>query len=61
MSLTDLIKKRKNIIIQEGKGIDLAIYIINEFKDRKYTFKGFRKKYSGINAEELPIYLSLSA
>ena len=53
MFLTDLIKRRKNIINQESKGVDLAIYLINEFKDRTFTFKGLRYKYFGIRGEEL--------
>lgn len=53
MFLTDLIKRRKNIVNQESKGIDLAIYLINEFKDRTFTFKGLKNKYFGIRGEEL--------
>lgn len=53
MFLTDLIKRRKNIINQESKGVDLAIYLINEFKDRTFTFKGLKNKYFGIRGEEL--------
>jgi len=53
MSLTDLIKRRKNIVNQESKGINLAIYLINEFKDRTFTFKGLKNKYFGIRGEEL--------
>lgn len=53
MFLTDLIKRRKNIINQESKGINLAIYLINEFKDRTFTFKGLKNKYFGIKGEEL--------
>ncbi|MCD6174373.1 MAG: hypothetical protein J7K65_01220 [Planctomycetes bacterium] len=53
MSLTDLIKRRKNIVYQKSEGLNLAIYSINEFKDRRFTFRGFKNKYSGINGEEL--------
>jgi len=53
MSLTDLIKRRKNIVNQESEGINLAIYLINEFKDRTFTFKGLKNKYFGIRGEEL--------
>jgi hypothetical protein len=53
MFLTDLIKRRKNIVNQESKGINLAIYLINEFKDRTFTFKGLENKYFGIKGEEL--------
>ena len=44
---------RKRIVNQESKGIDLAIYLINEFKDRTFTFKGLKNKYFGIKGEEL--------
>ena len=53
MFVADLIKRRKNIINQESKGINLAIYLINEFKDRTFTFKGLKNKYLGIRGEEL--------
>lgn len=53
MSLSDLLKRRRNIVFQESKGLDLAIYTINEFEDRRFTFRGFKKKYSGVNKEEL--------
>ena len=44
---------RKRIVNQESKGIDLAIYLINEFKDRTFTFKGLKNKYFGISGDEL--------
>jgi len=53
MFLTDLIKRRKNIINQESKGINLAIYLINEFKDRTFTFQGLKTKYFAVTGEEL--------
>jgi len=53
MSLTDLIKRRKNIVNQESEGINLTIYLVNEFKDRTFTFKGLKNKYFGIRGEEL--------
>ena len=53
MFLTDLIKRRKNIVNQESEGINLAIYLINEFKDRTFTFKGLKTKYFAITREEL--------
>ena len=53
MFLTDLIKRRRNIVNQESSGINLAIYLINEFKDRTFTFQGLKNKYFGIGAEEL--------
>ena len=53
MFLTDLIKRRKNIVNQESKGINLAISLINDFKDRTFTFQGLKNKYIGIRGEEL--------
>jgi hypothetical protein len=53
MFLTDLIKRRKNIVNRESKGINLAISLINEFKGRKFTFKGLKNKYFGIKGDEL--------
>ena len=53
MSLTDLIKRRKNVVLQESEGLNLAIYSINEFKDRRFAFRGFKKKYLGIDGDQL--------
>ena len=53
MFVADLITRRKNIINQESKGINLAIYLINEFKDRTFTFKGLKNKYFAVTGEEL--------
>ena len=53
MFLTDFIKRKTNIIHQDSEGVSLAIYSINEFKNRKFTFRGFKNKYSGIDGEEL--------
>ena len=53
MSLIDLVKGRKNIVCQESDGINLAIYLINEFKDRTFTFKGLKNKYLGLSGENL--------
>ena len=53
MFLMDLIKRRRNIVNQESKGINLAISLINDFKDRTFTFKGLKNKYFGIRGEEL--------
>ncbi len=52
-TVIDWLLGRKRIVNQESKGIDLAIYLINEFKDRTFTFKGLKKKYFGIRGEEL--------
>ena len=53
MFLIDFIKRRKKVVHQEGEGINLAIYLINEFKDRRFTFRGLKNKYSGIGGGEL--------
>ena len=53
MFLTDLIKRRRNVVNQESSGINLAIYLINEYKDRTFNFQGLKKKYFGIGSEEL--------
>jgi hypothetical protein len=53
MFLTDLIKGRKNIVNQESQEINLALCLIDEFKDRTFTFKGLKNKYFGISKEEL--------
>lgn len=52
-TVIDWLLGRKRIVNQESKGIDLAIYLINEFKDRTFTFKGLKNKYFGIRGEEL--------
>ena len=57
MFLIDVIKRRKYVVHKEGEGINLAIYLIDEFKDREFTFKGFRRKYSGVQGEDLPSLL----
>ena len=53
MFLTDFIKRKTNIVHQDSEGVNLAIYSINEFKNRNFTFRGFKNKYSGIDGEEL--------
>lgn len=53
MSLIDLIKRRKNTATIESEGINLAIYFINKFEDRTFTFKGLKNKYFGLNGENL--------
>jgi hypothetical protein len=53
VSLTDLIKRRKNIVLQESEGINLAIYIINKFQGRTFFLKGLRGKYFGLKSEAL--------
>ena len=53
MYLTDLIKRRKHIVYQESEGINLAIYFINKFEDRTFTFKGLKNEYFGLRGEDL--------
>jgi len=53
MSLTDLLKGRKDIACQESEGINLTIYLINQFHGRTFTFKGLKNRYSGLSAEKL--------
>ena len=53
MFLTDFIKRRKNVVHQENEGINLAVYLINELKGRRFTFRGLKNRYSGIDSEEL--------
>ena len=48
----DWLLGRKRIVNKESKGIDLAIHLINEFKDRTFTFKGLKNRYFGIRREE---------
>jgi len=53
ISPIDWLAGRKNIVNQESEGINLAIQTINEFKNRKFTFKALKNKYTEINGEEL--------
>ena len=53
MSLVDLLKGRKNVTFQENEGINSAIHLINEFRDRTFAFKGLKKKYSGLDGAGL--------
>ena len=53
MSLADWIRGRSNVAYQESEGINLAIYLINEFEDRTFTFKGLRNTYLGLSGENL--------
>ena len=53
MSLIDLIKRRTHIVNQKREGINLAIYLINEFQDRTFSFKGLKNKYFGLSGENL--------
>jgi hypothetical protein len=51
-AVIDWLLGRKRVVNQESKGIDLAIYLTDEFRDRTFTFKGLKNKYSGIGREE---------
>jgi len=53
VSLTDFIKRRTHIVNQESEGMNLAIYFINQFEGRKFTFKGSKNKYFGLSGENL--------
>ena len=53
MSLTDLIKRRKHIVNQVSDGTNLVIFLINEFQDRTFTFKGLKKRYFGLKGKDL--------
>jgi len=53
MSLIDLIKRRTHIVNQKSEGINLAIYLINEFQDRTFSFKGLKNKYCEPRRENL--------
>ncbi len=57
MSITDFIKRRKNVTCQESDGINSAIQLIHEFKNRTFIFKGTKKKYYGLSQEDLLIKL----
>ena len=52
-TVIDWLLGRKRIVNQESKGIDLAIYLTNEYKERTFTFKGLKNKYFGIRRKEL--------
>ena len=57
MSIIDFMKKRKNVTYQQSDGINSAIQLINEFKNRTFVFKGTKKKYFGISQEDILIKL----
>jgi len=52
-TVIDWLLGRKHIVNQESKGIDLAIYLINEYKNRTFTFKGLKNKHFGIKGDKL--------
>jgi hypothetical protein len=53
VSLTDLIKRRKHIVNQESEGINLVVFLINEFQDRIFTYKGLKRRHFGLKGEDL--------
>ena len=53
MSLLDFVKRRKNVINQESEGMNLAVYLINEFQGRTFTFKGLKNRHFGLSGEKL--------
>lgn len=53
MSFIDFIRGRKNTELRESDGLNLAIFSIEKFKDRLFTYRGIKKKYSNINETTL--------
>lgn len=53
VNLIDLLAGRKSVRYSQGEGLNLAVHLINEFKERRFTFRGLKNKYSGISGEEL--------
>jgi len=53
LNLFEWLAGRKRIECKEGTGLTLAIYLINEFQDRTFTFKGLKNKYFGLSRENL--------
>jgi len=52
-NLIDWLAGKNSVRYSQGEGLNLAVYLINEFKDRRSTFRGLKNKYSGISREEL--------
>jgi hypothetical protein len=52
-TLIDWLTGKRSVGYSKGEGLNLAIHLINEFKDRRFTFRGLKNKYSGISGEEL--------
>ncbi len=52
-NLIDWLAGKKSVRYSQGEGLNLAVNLINEFKDRRFTFRGFKNKYSGIRREDL--------
>jgi len=53
MSLFDFVTRRKNIVYRQSEGINLAVNLINEYKERTFIFKGLKNKYFGLSGENL--------
>lgn len=53
MSMADFLMGRKDVEFQEGEGLNLAVHTIKGLEGRKFRFKGLRKIYSEIAADEL--------
>jgi hypothetical protein len=53
LNLFEWLAGRKRIERKECAGLTLAIYSINEFQDRTFTFKGLKNKYFGLSRENL--------
>jgi len=53
VSLIDFIKRRTHVVNQEREGTNLTVYLINEFQDRTFSFKGLRGRYFGVKSEDL--------
>jgi len=53
MTFIDLIKKRRNIVLDEGEGINLIPKYVKKYDGRKFYFKGLKNKYFGLSNEEL--------
>ena len=53
MSFFDFVKRRKNVVYQQSEGINLAVNLINEYKERTFIFKGLKNKYFGLSGENL--------
>lgn len=43
MNVVDFIRGRKEIKLQEGEGLNLAIFSIEECKDRFFSYRGMKK------------------
>jgi len=53
LNFFDRLAGRKCIEYKESAGLTLAIYLIDEFQDRTFTFKGLKNRYFGLSGENL--------